>query len=125
MKIPEAFDAALRTFAPRGEPWDQSNYVINSMRDYGDDWDSNGATAPPAGVVDAALALSAAIRAAGLPCPQCTGAGPNGTVTMEWHQGAEWFEVEVIEPGRAEWSHLTRTEEGTYSGPSCVGFSLD
>ena len=122
--IPEAFASALSAADPVGGDWGRIESQLEDFRSLPEDWDGYGATPPPAVIIDFGRRMLRALLEDGLPCPGCVGPGPNGTVSMEWERGGEWFEVELVAPTVGEWTHLTSDGAGKYTGPSCVPFVL-
>lgn len=68
-----------------------------------DDWDGDGAKAPSPAVVSSARDLLQFLREMRLPAPSGIGAGPNGSVLVDWRNGRRYFEIDVIAPYTAEW----------------------
>jgi hypothetical protein len=86
---------------------------LESLRGLEEDWDGQGAVAPPAGVVDFALDLARRFQEEGKPHPDFAIAGVNGTVVFEWHLAEGFLQVEVTDPDRAERSWLKKGADVT------------
>jgi hypothetical protein len=90
------------------------------IRKLEDDWDGQGSEAPPRPLVDTAIKLAQSFQASGLRPADFAVAGVNGTVLFEWHDPADYLEIEVTAPDIAE-GRLTqrpsrRTEQFRWSG---------
>lgn len=88
------------------DPWDQITDDLLGMRALQNDWDGLGAEAPSPELVDSTLRLAQSLRRSGYLCPARVGAGPNGTVLLEWQLGHLYVEAEVTQPSLAEWMIL-------------------
>jgi hypothetical protein len=88
--------------APPGHTWARLIDDLSAVRGLSDDWDGQGADAPPPAVVDYAVTLARAFQAIGLSPADRAIAGANGTVLFEWHRPAGYLEIEVTGPDQAE-----------------------
>ena len=69
--------------------------VLLGARNLADDWDGQGAAAPPRVAVDLALKLALSLKSRGAPAPTDYGASVDGGVTLTWHVGKEHVVIEV------------------------------
>jgi hypothetical protein len=74
-----------------------------AIRGLDDDWDGQGAEAPPPALVDAAITLAQTLEARGLTPPHRVIAGVDGTVSFEWISCSDYLEIEVMSPDYAEY----------------------
>jgi hypothetical protein len=98
---PAAIGRLLAERDERSAAWDRRIGELLALRDLADDWDGQGALAPGAGVVDAAVVLASRLRGA-WPAPDFAVAGVNGTVILEWHGTDTFTELEVESADAAE-----------------------
>src|SRR5688572_25066409 len=84
------------------QTWGRLIDDLLALRRLEDDWDGQGAIAPPVALVDSAITLAQHLRAIGKPPADFAVAGVNGTVMFEWHHPASYVEIEVTAPDRAE-----------------------
>ena len=64
-------------------------------RNLADDWDGQGAAAPPPYAVDQALKLASSLKSQGWPAPTDCGPAVDGSVTLTWHVGKQSVVIEV------------------------------
>ncbi len=93
--------AAVVASEPRG--WRRADDALRAIRLLGDDWDGNGARAPLAGVVDAAIRIGRRLASQRWPEPASLSASPSGSIVMSWQEHNQYLEIEVVSPTRAEW----------------------
>lgn len=75
--------------------------AIEGFRGLTDNWDGQGAAAPSSGVIDTALTLARLFFG---PWPASVTATPAGSILFAGERdGGGYGELEVAEPGRAEW----------------------
>jgi hypothetical protein len=85
------------------EGWKKCIDSLLRIRLLEDDWDGQGAEAPPAELVDSAMILAVLLRQHHIEPPSVTVQSVQGTVLMEW----QWpdhttLEIDVIEPNLAD-----------------------
>jgi len=93
--------------------WDD---LINSLLDIdnlNDDWDGQGAEAPPQGVVDGAIALAQTLRAEQHVPADRVVPSVNGTIYFEWYLPEGYREIEVITSTRAEGRFVRKGSDAT------------
>lgn len=95
-------DALLVAQRCESDAWCQRVDDLLSIRGLADDWDGQGAKAPPSDLVDSALILAQLLRQRRESPPDRIVPGVNGTVILEWQSGDEYFEIEVTRAFRAE-----------------------
>jgi hypothetical protein len=95
------------------DDWGRVLEELKSFRTLEDDWDGNGAVAPPPSLVDGAITLALSLRADLYVPPDRVVAGVNGSVFFEWHSQASYQEVEVTSPIMAEWRKVHRSSQFT------------
>jgi hypothetical protein len=100
--------------------WEECFRRLQKLRDLQDDWDGQGAEAPPADVLDGAVRLAQAVRRHGSPPPCRVVAGVNGTVVLEWQFGAIYSEMEFIGPDKVDLTVLVPGQP-----PHHVSFRLE
>jgi hypothetical protein len=83
-------------------PWAELIDELRALRHLEDDWDGQGAKAPPPDLVDGAIALALHFQANAMRAADYAVAGVNGTVIFEWHDATHYLEIEVTAPDRAE-----------------------
>jgi hypothetical protein len=102
--------------------WSQVIDKLLALRGLEDDWDGQGAKAPPVALVDSAMTLAQHLRASNTRPADYVIAGVNGTVIFEWHGPAEYLEIEVVAPNQAEGRSVRKgsdtTEQFTLSARS-------
>ena len=70
-----------------------------------DDWDGQGAAAPPIGVVDTAIDLAGSFARNDMPTPTAVAPTPAGSIVFAWDNPSadiRYIEVEVMAPGRLD-----------------------
>lgn len=87
--------------------WSQIVAELSRIRQLRHDWDGMGAEAPPAELVESAMAFTQFLRQQGMRLPSRVAAGPNGTVLFEWQEGEIYLEAEITKPHYAEWMLLS------------------
>jgi hypothetical protein len=83
--------------------WDETFSRLRYLRGLAEDWDGQGATAPPASVLDRAEALAQTLRQHGAVAPSWATAGPDGEIVFNWQSPGVYLEAEVSGPGLVEW----------------------
>ena len=73
---------------------DLMNKLLDA-RSLADDWDGQGAAAPPRAAVDRALTFALGMKSLGFPVPTDYGTTVDGGVTMSWHVGKQSVVIEV------------------------------
>ncbi len=88
---------------PARSSWPELVDALLAMYRLTDDWDGQGAKAPQADLIRAALLLARDFQAKQFaPADRCI-AGVNGTLFFEWHgETGEYTEIEVETPETAE-----------------------
>ena len=88
---------------PTRSSWPELIDGLLAMYQLTDDWDGQGAKAPPKELVRAALLLAQDYQSKFFaPADRCI-AGVNGTIFFEWHGNAgDYMEIEVETPQQAE-----------------------
>jgi hypothetical protein len=82
--------------------WAELTAELQALRSLEDDWDGQGALAPPPPLVDTAISLALCLRAGGTAPADRAIAGVNGTIILEWHAPHGYLEIEVTDINRAE-----------------------
>lgn len=96
---PPATDARVAEAAG----WKKCIDALLDIRTLEDDWDGQGAPAPPPDVVDGAIVLAVMLRQRHVAPPDATVQGVNRNVTLHWQWAdGTFFEIDVIEPGLAD-----------------------
>ena len=75
--------------------WRAVTDKLLDARNLADDWDGQGATAPPRVAVDRALTLTLGLKDRGYPVPTDYGPTVDGGVTMTWRFGKQSVVIEV------------------------------
>jgi hypothetical protein len=100
-----------RLLPRRTQPdWHAYRDELESYRHLTDDYDGQGAIAPPGEVIDTALSVAREFASSNIVPPTCTVAGPNGSIDLSWEfnngvsvsiEATECDRVDVIlmEPG--------------------------
>jgi hypothetical protein len=84
-------------------PWRKPLDTLDQISRLQDDWDDDGAVAPSPQLVASTRELLHDLRGRQFPAPTRVGAGPNGTILLEWQKDLNYFEIEVCAPYRLEW----------------------
>src|SRR5262245_30640609 len=80
-----------------------------AMRDLTEDWDGQGAAAPPLALVEGAIRLARGLQAKGYSPADRAIAGVSGTIFLEWHgPTGDYLEIEVTAPEHAEGRSVVR-----------------
>jgi len=83
--------------------WEEAQREIHDFRALTDDYDGQGAKAPPPETIAAAAELSRELARVGVVRPSYIVPGPNGTVNVAWElPGGVSVSIEVTEPDEAE-----------------------
>lgn len=72
------------------------------VRNLKDNWDGEGALAPPPELVDSAITLAKTLKDNGVPPPDRVHASVNATVYFEWYNPLGYGEIEVVSPVDAQ-----------------------
>jgi len=89
--------------AAQAAGWKKCIDALLDVRVLEDDWDGQGAPAPPPEVVDSAIVLAVLLRQRHVAPPNVTVQGVNRDVLFHWQWvDGTFFEIEVIEPGLAD-----------------------
>jgi hypothetical protein len=84
--------------------WEHCFESLHAMRLLKDNWDDADAAAPRPDLIDSGEeVLRTLLCWQLLPAPSRVCAGPNGTLLIEWQNGANYFELEVCDPRSVEW----------------------
>jgi len=84
--------------------WEKCFESLGAVRTLKENWDDGGALVPSTDLVNAGEEILRFFwRWLRLPAPSRVGAGPNGTVLLEWQNGPNYFEIEVCDPQSVEW----------------------
>ena len=75
--------------------WREVTDKLLDARNLTDDWDGQGAAAPPRAAVDRALNLTLRLKGCGYPVPTDYGPTVDGGVTMTWRVGKQSVVIEV------------------------------
>jgi hypothetical protein len=94
--------ALLITAPAEPDSWGTRLSELRALRGLEDDWDGQGAKAPPVELVDSALELALLLRRRGVNAPCRVVPGVNGAVILEWQGGGAYCEIEVVRPYHAE-----------------------
>ena len=94
---------ALATGQDERDRWDTAGAELASMGWLRDDWDGEGAKAPPASVLESAIHAFRKFQEAGLPAPSSIVASPNGAIVFTWETATAYREAEISQPGRISW----------------------
>jgi hypothetical protein len=86
---------------PRSK-WQQVVAALQPLRSLKPDWDGFGAAAPSLGVIYDAVRIAQRFGEMGSPPPTAVVPTPAGSILFAW-EGAEYLEIEVRAPHRAEW----------------------
>jgi hypothetical protein len=78
--------------------WNRWIDELLRLRQLQDDWDGEGALAPPPAVVDRAILIVQILRALDAPPPDRIFPSTNGTIYFEWFTPLGYWEIEVISP---------------------------
>lgn len=84
------------------------------LRQLEDDWDGEGALAPPPEVVDQAIQIVQILRAHDappdrvFPPPDRVFPRSNGTIYFEWFTPLEYWEIEVLSPNNVQVRKILR-----------------
>jgi hypothetical protein len=92
--------------APQERTWPQLIDDLLCLRELEDDWDGQGAEAPPPALVDGAIKLALSLKQQGAPPATRAIAGLGGTVYLEWQTSLGYCEFEVLSPLEAEFRWL-------------------
>jgi hypothetical protein len=88
---------------PARSTWSELIDSLLAMYQLTDDWDGQGAKAPPKDLVRAALLLAQDYQSKFFASADRCIAGVNGTIFFEWHGNAgDYMEIEVVTPQHAE-----------------------
>ena len=83
--------------------WERNVEAIEQYRELADDYDTQGAIAPSANVIESALALARGFIEADLAVPTYCVAGVNGSVNLVWDfEDESSVSVEVIDASHAD-----------------------
>ncbi len=82
--------------------WEELIANLLDLRSLEDDWDGQGAKAPPQDLVDSAIKLACLLRDNRVIPAHYAIASVNGTVHLEWVKAHRSLDVEIIAPGLAE-----------------------
>lgn len=95
---------ALLQSAPVGpSQWSKRIEDLEAIRNYQNDWDGQGATAPSPELVESAVSLAQMLAQRRVDAPSCIVPGVNGTVVFEWQgENGSYVEIEVTAPDRAD-----------------------
>lgn len=98
-------EARFFTDGPWSEPsrrWGEQIHGLLAIHDLEEDWDGQGAEAPPASLIDGAVRLARRLRDRHVAPPGRIIPGVAGTVFFEWSDLSGYAEIEVISECEAE-----------------------
>jgi hypothetical protein len=95
--------------------WAQVIGALQELETLEDDWDGQGAEAPPSAVIRQSVWFASQFQKFGqMPPPATATATPAGTVLFTWVEGSTYLEVEVVSPVRLEWMLKERGKAATH-----------
>ena len=78
-----------------GANWRAVTDKLLDARNLADDWDGQGAAAPPRAAVDLTLTLALSLKSRGWPAPTDFGPTVDGGVTLTWLSGKQSVVIEI------------------------------
>jgi hypothetical protein len=100
--------------------WRSVFAAINAMAELSDDWDGDGAIAPPAQVLKNASRIAEILQSNDEPVPMRVVPTVNGTVVFEWNLTGLYQEVEVEDGSSATLRRVVPGCSSANSEPFCV-----
>jgi hypothetical protein len=86
--------------------WQQLIEELRGFEHLGDDWDGLGAKPPAPALVASSVSLAHQLRQVHVRPPSRVVPGLDGTILFEWQQDGVFLELEVTQPGQAEWMQI-------------------